>query len=88
VAFETLVAAEVERAQAVVVALGEERGAAQLVAALRYLFPPLRILARARTEAQGRDLLRAGADEVVVEQQDASDRLAGAVAVPVIPERH
>jgi CPA2 family monovalent cation:H+ antiporter-2 len=88
VAFETLVAAEVERAQAVVVALGEERGAAQLVAALRYLFPPLRILARARTEAQGRDLMRAGADEVVVEQQDASDRLAGAVAVPVIPERH
>jgi CPA2 family monovalent cation:H+ antiporter-2 len=88
VAFETLEAAQVERAQAVIVALGAERGAAQLVAALRYLFPALRILARARTEAQGRDLMRAGADEVVVEQQEASDRLAGAVAVPVIPERH
>ncbi|TAN55018.1 MAG: hypothetical protein EPN26_05960 [Rhodospirillales bacterium] len=76
-----LEAAGIERAQALVVALGEAEGAAHLVATLRYLFPGLRILARARTEALGRLLTKAGADEVVVEKQDAGDRLASAVAV-------
>jgi hypothetical protein len=78
-----LEAAGIERAQALVVALGDAEGAAHLVATLRYLFPGLRILARARTEAQGRALTRAGADDVVVEKQDAGDRLASAVAVGV-----
>ena len=64
-------------------ALGDAEGAAHLVATLRYLFPNLRILARARTEAQGRQLSRAGADEVVVERQDAGDRLASSVAVSI-----
>ncbi|MBI4969333.1 MAG: cation:proton antiporter [Rhodospirillales bacterium] len=80
---EALSVAGVERAQAVVVALGAEQGAAHLVATLRYLFPSLRILARAKDEAHGRLLVRAGADEVVVERQDAGDRLASAVAVSV-----
>jgi hypothetical protein len=75
--------AGIARAQALVVALGDAEGAAHLVATLRYLFPSLRILARARTEAQGRQLTRAGADEVVVEIQDAGDRLASAVAVSI-----
>ncbi|MBF0168844.1 MAG: cation:proton antiporter [Alphaproteobacteria bacterium] len=78
-----LESAGIERAQALVVALGEAEGAAHLVATMRYLFPGLRILARARTEAQGRQLTRAGADDVVVEKQDAGDRLASAVAVSV-----
>lgn len=78
-----LEAAGIERAQALVVALGDAEGAAHLVATLRYLFPSLRILARARTEAQGRQLSRAGADEVVVERQDAGDRLASSVAVSI-----
>jgi CPA2 family monovalent cation:H+ antiporter-2 len=78
-----LEAAGIERAQALVVALGDAEGAAHLVATLRYLFPGLRILARARTEAQGRTLTKAGADEVVVEKQDAGDRLASSVAVSI-----
>ncbi|MBF0355108.1 MAG: cation:proton antiporter [Alphaproteobacteria bacterium] len=78
-----LESAGIERAQALVVALGDAEGAAHLVATMRYLFPGLRILARARTEAQGRQLTRAGADDVVVEKQDAGDRLASAVAVSV-----
>ncbi|MBF0269519.1 MAG: cation:proton antiporter [Alphaproteobacteria bacterium] len=78
-----LEAAGIAKAQALVVALGDAEGATHLVATLRYLFPNLRILARARTEAQGRQLTRAGADEVIVERQDAGDRLASAVAVSV-----
>lgn len=78
-----LEAAGIDRAQALIVALGDAEGAAHLVATIRYLFPGLRILARARTEAQGRHLTRAGADEVIVEKQDAGDRLASQVAVAV-----
>lgn len=81
--FQVIEAAGAARAQAVIVALGEAREATHLVATLRYLFPELRILARAKREAQGRALIRAGANEVVVEIQDAGDRLAGAVAVSV-----
>lgn len=81
--FQVIEAMGVARAQAIIVALGEAREAVHLVATLRYLFPDLRILARAKQEAQGRALARAGANEVVVEIQDAGDRLAGAVAVSV-----
>ncbi|MCP5368228.1 MAG: cation:proton antiporter [Hyphomicrobiales bacterium] len=77
---EVLLAARVDHARAVIVALGESRGARNLVALLRYLFPALRILARARDEQHGRDLMEAGADDVVVEQLAPGHRLAGMAA--------
>lgn len=80
---EVLEAAGIGHCQAVVVSLGEARGARGLVAFLRYLFPELRIVARARDEAHGRDLIRAGANDIVVEVLEAGDRLAGAIVVPV-----
>ncbi len=76
-------AAGVDRAQALIVALGEEQGASHLVATLRYLFPELRIVARAQSESLGRALIRAGADDIVVEVDDAGTRLASAVVVSV-----
>lgn len=80
---ETLAAAHGERASAIVVALGRDPGVRDLVAALRGRHPELRILARAHDEHEGRELIRAGATEVVVEAQDAADRLASALVVPV-----
>lgn len=79
---EVMEAAGVPEAHTVIVALGEARGAEHLVALLRYLFPELQILARARDEAQGRALVRAGADDVVVEVQHPGERLAARVTLP------
>ena len=79
---EVLEAAGAPEAQTVIVALGEARGAEHLVALLRYLFPGLQILARARDDAQGRALVRAGADDVVVEVQQPGERLAALVTLP------
>lgn len=76
-------AANVAECQAIVVCIGEAKGAAGLVALLRYLFPDMRILAQARDERHGRDLVRAGATETVAEVQEAGDRLASAFVVPV-----
>jgi CPA2 family monovalent cation:H+ antiporter-2 len=80
---EALEAAAVFNAQAVIVAIGEARGARELVALLRYLFPEMRILARARDERHGRDLIRAGASEIAFEVQEAAQQLAGTFVVPV-----
>lgn len=80
---EALEAAAVFNAQAVIVAIGEAKGAKELVALLRYLFPDMRILARARDERHGRDLIRAGATEIAFEVQDAAQQLAGTFVVPV-----
>jgi len=83
---EALLAARVDHARAVIIALGEARGARNLVALLRYLFPELRILARARDEQHGRELIEAGADEVVGEHLAPGHRLAGIAAAPPAPE--
>lgn len=80
---EALDAAGVPQSQAVIVAIGEAKGARQLVALLRYLFPDIRILARARDERDGRDLVRAGASEVAIDVQEAGQQLAGTFVVPV-----
>ncbi|MEO5338242.1 MAG: monovalent cation:proton antiporter-2 (CPA2) family protein [Magnetospirillum sp. WYHS-4] len=80
---EALDAAAIPKAQAVIVAIGEAKGAKELVALLRYLFPEMRILARARDYAHGRELVRAGATEVAIEMQEAGQQLAGTFVVPV-----
>lgn len=80
---EVLDAARVHRASAVIVALGASKGVPELVALLRYLFPELRILAHAHDDAASRVLMRVGADEVAVEIEEAGQRLAAAVVVPV-----
>lgn len=76
---EVMVALRVEQARALVVALGDPRLALQLVTLLRYIFPNLKIFARAYDDAQMEALNHAGADRVVSEFADAAAKLAGQV---------
>jgi len=76
---ESILAARIDQAQAVIVAIGETKGASHIVATLRYLFPTLKIIARARDDAHGRRLLKSGADDVMIEKLDTGERLAGKI---------
>ena len=73
---EVLEEAGVEAARAVVVAFNDPARAVAIVGRLRYIFPQLRIAARAHDEAWAEELRRVGADTVAVELQDVAGRLA------------
>ena len=76
---EVLEAAGVENASAVIVAFNDPRRAVTIVGQLRYIFPRLRIVARAHDEHWAEELRRVGADTVAVEMQGVADKLAGSI---------
>jgi len=76
---EILEAVHVERARALVVAVDNPQIALQTVAMVRYIFPELKIYARAHDDDHARDLTRAGANTVVPEMMAAGHRLAGSI---------
>lgn len=76
---EILDAVHVERARSVVVALDNPRAALTLVALLTYIFPDLKVHARAHDEAHARELVQAGAHAVVPELVATGVRLAGSI---------
>ena len=76
---EILEALGVERARAVVVAVDNPRAALQIVALLHYIFPELRVYARARDDLHARELEQAGAHIVVPELVATGIKLAGSI---------
>ena len=76
---EVLEAAGVGDASAVVVAFNDPKRAVTIVGQLRYIFPRLRIVARAHDDRWAEELRRVGADAVAVEMQGVADELAGAI---------
>ena len=76
---EILEAVHVERARAMVVAVDNPQIALRAVAIVRYIFPELKIYARAHDDEHARDLARAGADTVVPELVATGHRLAGSI---------
>jgi len=84
---EILELLHVERAKAVVVAVDNARAALQIVAMLHYIFPKLKVYARAQDDEHAEDLRRAGAHVVIPElvatgSQLATSALAEASAEP------
>ncbi|MYE03061.1 MAG: potassium transporter KefB, partial [Alphaproteobacteria bacterium] len=79
---EVLESAGVENASAVVVAFNDPKRAVTIVGQLRYIFPRLRIVARAHDEHWAEELRRVGADTVAVELQGVSQQLVAAVDEP------
>ena len=79
---EILAALHVERARAVVVAVDDPKAALHLVALLSYIFPNLKVYARARDEVHARQLEEAGAHIVVPELIATGVRLAGELLEP------
>jgi len=82
---EVLEAVHVERARAVVVALNNPRETLRLVALLRYVFPDLRIYARAYDREHAEELRRAGAFTVVPELEATGVTLAGSILDQIDP---
>lgn len=76
---EILEAVHVERARAMVVAVDNPQVALRAVAMVRYIFPELKIYARAHDDTHARELARAGADTVVPELVATGHRLAGSI---------
>jgi len=76
---EILEAVHVERARAMVVAMDDPQVALRTVAMVRYIFPDLKIYARAHDDGHARELARAGANTVVPEMVAAGHRLAGSI---------
>ena len=66
-------------------ALGDPVLALRLVALLRYIFPQLKIFARAYDDEQRAALQRAGADRVVQETAGVAASLAGQVLADFAP---
>ncbi len=73
---EILEAVHVERARAMVVAVDNPQVALRTVAMVRYIFPELKIYARAHDDNHARELARAGADTVVPELVATGHRIA------------
>ena len=76
---EILEAVHVERARAMVVAVDNPQVALRTVAMVRYIFPELKIYARAHDDTHARELARAGANTVVPELVATGHRLAGSI---------
>ncbi len=72
----------VQAARAVVVALDDKHVSLQVVAILRYIFPELKIHARARDTAHAQELETIGADTVVTELVPTGLQLAQVVLNP------
>ena len=77
---EILEAVHVERARAFVVALADPQTALRLVSLIRYIFPDLKIYARARDSEHAAELSRAGAHTVVPELVATGIKLAGSIS--------
>jgi CPA2 family monovalent cation:H+ antiporter-2 len=75
----------VDRARAIVIAIDDPRATLRLVSFLRYLFPELKIFARAYDDMHEVALRHAGANGVVHEIIDAAIRLADAVVTTIKP---
>ena len=60
-------------------AFNDPKRALTIVGQLRYIFPHLRIVARAHDEHWAEELRRVGADTVAAEMQGVADRLVEAV---------
>ncbi len=82
---EILAALHVERARAVVVAVDDPAAALRLTGFIHYLFPELRILARAKNEAHATALRKAGAADVVPELVATGVKLATTILEPDAP---
>jgi CPA2 family monovalent cation:H+ antiporter-2 len=76
---EILEAVHVERARALVVAVDNPQIALRTVSMVRYIFPELKVYARAHDDAHAQDLARAGADTVVPEMVATGHQLAGSI---------
>ncbi|HEX9769002.1 MAG TPA: cation:proton antiporter [Kiloniellales bacterium] len=76
---EILEAVHIERARALVVAVDNPQVALRTVAMVRYIFPELKIYARAHDDTHARDLARAGANTVVPEMVATGHQLAGSI---------
>ncbi len=76
---EILVAVHVERARAMVVAVDNPQVALRAVSMVRYIFPELKIYARAHDDEHARELARAGANTVVPELVATGHSLAGSI---------
>jgi CPA2 family monovalent cation:H+ antiporter-2 len=76
---EILEAVHVERARAMVVAVDNPQVALRAVAMVRYIFPDLKIYARAHDDAHARELARAGANTVVPELVATGHKLAASL---------
>ena len=62
-----------------IVTLPDPAQSLQIVSLLRYIFPNLKILARAHDDAHGAELMKAGADGSVPEIADGALKLAASV---------
>jgi CPA2 family monovalent cation:H+ antiporter-2 len=82
---EVLEALRLDRARGVIVALGDPALALRLVSLLRYIFPNLKIFARAYDDEQRIALTNAGADQVVQETAGVASSLAGQVLAELRP---
>ena len=69
-----------ENSRAVVVALDHPKDAVQLVTLLHYIFPRLKVIARARDDSHVEELRNAGANIVVPEYLDLGEHLATLVS--------
>jgi CPA2 family monovalent cation:H+ antiporter-2 len=78
---EILEAVHVERARAMVVAVDNPQVALRAVAMVRYIFPDLKIYARAHDDAHARELARAGANTVVPELVATGHKLAASLDI-------
>ncbi|WP_282609610.1 cation:proton antiporter [Pelagibius sp. Alg239-R121] len=76
---EVLEAVNVEAARAIVIALDDKHVSLQVAAILRYIFPKLKIHARARDLAHAQELETIGADTVVTELVPTGLQLAQVV---------
>jgi CPA2 family monovalent cation:H+ antiporter-2 len=76
---DILSAVQIDRASALVVAVSNPKAALQIVAFIRYIFPELQVLARARNRQHARELEEAGAHVVVPELVATGHALAGSL---------
>ncbi len=76
---EVLEALRIESARAMVIALDNPRAATQLAGMLRYVFPGLRVLARAHDDDHAEELRNAGADLVIPQLVATGERLADSI---------
>jgi CPA2 family monovalent cation:H+ antiporter-2 len=76
---EILEAVHIDRARAFVVALDQPQTALRVVSMVRYIFPELRVYARARDDRHATELARAGAHIVVPELVATGVKLAGSI---------
>ena len=76
---EILAAVQIDRAQAIVVALDSAKASLQLVALCKYIFPELKVYARAKSEAHAKELEEAGAHTAVPELVLTGHRLAESI---------